>query len=67
VLIPFLIALFLFLAPVLDRTKHAAGKWLARERFLVNIIFVAVLLGQVSMIIIGQLLRGENWVFKWPW
>jgi quinol-cytochrome oxidoreductase complex cytochrome b subunit len=67
VVIPFLIGLFLFLAPILDRTKLPAGRWLARERFTVNMIFVVVLLSQLSMIVIGQLLRGKNWIFKWPW
>lgn len=67
VVIPFLIGLFLFFTPILDRTKQAAGRWLARERFTVNTIFVLVLLSQLSMIVIGQWFRGKNWVFKFPW
>jgi quinol-cytochrome oxidoreductase complex cytochrome b subunit len=67
VVIPFLIGLFLFIIPILDRTKQAAGRWLARERFTVNTIFVLILLSQLGMIVIGQWMRGKNWVFKWPW
>ena len=67
VMIPFLIGLFLFFILILDRTKQAAGRWLARERFTVNMIFVLVLLSQLGMIVIGQWMRGKNWVFKWPW
>jgi quinol-cytochrome oxidoreductase complex cytochrome b subunit len=66
VVVPFLIGLFLFLVPALDRTKQA-GKWFATERFTVIMIFVLVLLSQVSMIVMGQWMRGKNWVFKWPW
>jgi quinol-cytochrome oxidoreductase complex cytochrome b subunit len=67
VVIPLLIGLFLFFIPILDRTKQAAGRWLARERFTVNMIFVLVLLSQLGMIVIGQWFRGKNWVYKWPW
>lgn len=67
VVIPFLIGLFLFLASLLDRRRLAAGRWLARERLTMNLIFAGVLLSQLSMIVIGQLLRGKNWIFKWPW
>jgi len=67
VVIPALIGLFLFLAPVLDRAKPTAGRWFARERRVLNFIFMMVILSQGFMILIGQWFRGENWVFKIPW
>ncbi len=67
VVVPFLIGLFLFLAPFLERAKHTGGEWLGRERLPLNIVFALVLVSQVGMIVIGQWFRMKNWVFKIPW
>lgn len=67
VLVPLLIALFLFFAPALDRTKQTAGSWFGRGRLTVNIMFGLILLSQLGMIVIGQWFRANNWVLKVPW
>ena len=67
VVVPFLIGLFFFLAPVLDRSKGVGGRWFGRERLTVNMIFALILLSQLSMIIVGQWFRTKNWLFKIPW
>ncbi len=66
VIIPLLIGLFLFLAPILDRGK-AFGLWFGRGRLAINMIFVLVLLSQLSMLVLGQWFRTKNWIFKLPW
>ncbi len=67
VVLPSLIGLFLFLAPVMDRKKYTAGRWFARERLIMNLAFSLVVLSQVLMIAIGQWFRGKNWVLVFPW
>ncbi len=67
IVIPLVIALFFFLAPVLDRTKKPGGIWFSRERLGVNVVFALILLSQIGMIVIGQWFRTKNWVFKMPW
>jgi quinol-cytochrome oxidoreductase complex cytochrome b subunit len=67
VVIPFVIGLFLVLIPVLDRANQAGGRWFAKERSTVNLIFGMILLSQVFMIVVGQWLRTKNWLFKFPW
>lgn len=67
VVIPFLIGLFLFFAPLLDRSKQSAGRWFTKERYKLNLIFALILLSQVSMIVVGQWFRTKNWIFKFPW
>jgi quinol-cytochrome oxidoreductase complex cytochrome b subunit len=67
VVVPLLIGMFLFFAPVLDQARKNSGQWFRRERLPFNLIFALVLLSQVSMIIAGQCFRVKNWVFKIPW
>ncbi len=67
VLVPVLIGLFLFLSPVLDRSKQPGGTWLSGDRLSVNIIFALILMSQVVLIVIGQWFRMKNWVFMFPW
>jgi len=67
VVVPFVIAFFLFLAPTLDRTKQLGGRWFARERLPINMVFALVILSQICMIIIGQWFRTKNWGLKLPW
>lgn len=67
VVVPSLIALFLFLTPFIDRTKGKGGIWWARERWLFNFIFILIMLSQIAMIVIGQWLRTKNWMLIIPW
>ncbi len=67
VVAPVLMALFLFLAPVLDRIRDVEGQWFHKKRWTFNLIFSALLLSQIAMILVGQWFRGKNWEFKVPW
>jgi hypothetical protein len=64
---PVLMALFLFMAPVLDRIRDVEGRWFHKKRWTFNIIFAALLLSQIAMILVGQWFRGKNWEFIVPW
>jgi quinol-cytochrome oxidoreductase complex cytochrome b subunit len=66
VVVPLLIGLFLFLAPVSDRARQS-GKWFSKERFTLNLVLGLILLSQLAMIIVGEWFRTKNWVLKFPW
>jgi quinol-cytochrome oxidoreductase complex cytochrome b subunit len=66
VVAPTLIALFLLLAPLLDRSHAPGGRWFTRERGWLNLLFLALLLSQLACIVVGQWLRGSNWKFVLP-
>jgi quinol-cytochrome oxidoreductase complex cytochrome b subunit len=61
VVAPTLIALFLLLAPLLDRSRAPGGRWFVRERRWLDLIFLAVLLSQIAFIVVGQWFRTSNW------
>jgi quinol-cytochrome oxidoreductase complex cytochrome b subunit len=63
---PTLIALFLLLAPMLDRRRAPGGHWFGREQRWLNLIFLSFLLSQMVFIIVGQWFRGSNWQFYIP-
>ena len=67
IVVPALIGLFLLLCPVLDRSKQSGGRWFAKERLSVNVIFILILMSQVVLIVVGQWFRSKNWVFMSPW
>jgi len=67
VLVPLLVGLFLFFAPVLDRAKQAGGRWFGRGRLTLDMVFALILISQLVMIVIGQWFRGKNWALKVPW
>lgn len=66
VVAPTLIALFLLLAPLLDRSRALEGRWFTPERRRLDLILLAVLLGQIGCIIVGQWFRASNWQFVLP-
>ena len=66
VVAPTLIALFLLLAPLLDRSRASGGRWFTRERRWLNLLFLAVLLSQIGCIIVGQWFRTSNWQLHIP-
>jgi quinol-cytochrome oxidoreductase complex cytochrome b subunit len=66
VVAPALIALFLILAPWLDRGTAPGGQWFSRDRRWMNTIFILLLLSQIALIVVGRWLRGPNWALVWP-
>jgi quinol-cytochrome oxidoreductase complex cytochrome b subunit len=66
VVAPTLIALFLLMAPLLDRGRSPGGRWFIPERRWLNLIFIVVLLGQIGSIIVGQWFRTNNWQLHIP-
>jgi quinol-cytochrome oxidoreductase complex cytochrome b subunit len=67
IVIPALIGFFLFLSPMIDRSKGTGGRWFERERLTLNLTFALIFLGQFGLIIVGQWFRTKNWIFKFPW
>lgn len=67
VVVPLFIGLFLFLSPLLDRSRETAGRWFARERLAFNLMLILVLSSQIALIVIGQWFRSKNWAFAVPW
>jgi quinol-cytochrome oxidoreductase complex cytochrome b subunit len=66
-LVPGLIALFLLLCPFIDRSQGSGGRWFARQRLSLNVVFILIGVSQVVFIIIGQFFRAKNWTFMTPW
>ncbi len=66
VVAPTLMGLFLFFVPLLDRSASPGGKWFARDRRLLNLILVVILLCQLVFIVVGYWFRGMNWQFQTP-
>jgi len=66
VVAPTLIALFLLLAPQIDRSRALGGRWFGRERRCLNLVFLAILLSQIAFIIVGEWLRTSNWQLRIP-
>jgi len=66
VLVPFMIFLFLALAPLLDRSRSPGGIWFARDRRLLNLVFILILLSQAVFVVAGQWFRGRNWEWIFP-
>jgi quinol-cytochrome oxidoreductase complex cytochrome b subunit len=63
VMIPSLIILFLVLVPFLDRSRSSGGIWFAQDRWIVNSLFILLLLSQILFITVGLWFRGQNWAF----
>ncbi len=66
VVAPTLIALFLLLAPMLDRSHAPGGHWFGREKRWLNLVFLSILMSQIAFIIVGQWFRASNWQFYIP-
>lgn len=67
VVLPMVIGLFLLVCPLIDRSRGTGGRWLAKGRLTLNVMFVFVFLSQLAFIVVGQWFRVKNWVFLFPW
>ncbi len=67
VTIPTLIIIGLMLIPYLDTTDTGVGSYALRKRKLVVSTFLFGFVMWFVLIAVGQLLRGPNWQFYWPW
>lgn len=66
VVVPALSGLFLLFAPPFDRSRSPGGKWFARDRWGINLLFLLLLLSQIGFIVVGQWFRGKNWTLQLP-
>lgn len=64
--VPAIELVLLMLVPFIDRGKAGQGRWFARERVWVNVLFLTFVLINVVLIIIGTFFRGANWSFVSP-
>ncbi len=67
VTIPTLIVIGLMLIPYLDTTDSVAGAYRLRNRKAVTFTFLFGFAMWLILIFVGQILRGPNWQFYWPW
>ena len=67
VTIPTLIVIGLMLIPYLDTTDSGAGAYRIRKRKAVVFTFLFGFAMWFILILVGQILRGPNWQFYWPW
>ena len=65
--IPAALVLGLLFLPYLDRSPIGVGVWFSRYRWFGITVFSMFVLAMVFLILIGQFLRGPNWVLYWPW
>lgn len=66
IIVPLVLAAFLFLAPFLDRSQSDAGQWFAAERWRWNLAFTLLLVSQIVLILVGLFMRGPNWQLILP-
>jgi quinol-cytochrome oxidoreductase complex cytochrome b subunit len=64
--IPTIEVLLLLLVPYLDRKPGGEGVWFAKERLLMNTLFISFAVINVILIVIGTFFRGPNWMFVSP-
>ena len=67
VIIPTLIVVGLMLIPYLDNTDTGSGAYIIRKRKAVSFTFLFGFAMWFILILVGQVLRGPNWQFYWPW
>jgi hypothetical protein len=67
VIIPTLIVIGLMLIPYLDTTDTPSGAYTIRKRKAVSLTFLFGFAMWFILILVGQVLRGPNWQFYWPW
>ena len=65
--VPGLIALFLFFSPFIDRSQGSGGRWFARQRLSFNLVFILIVVSQLAAIVVGQFFRARNWALMVPW
>jgi len=59
--------LSLLLLPYLDRNPKGTGVWFSPDRRIAVILFTLFVIAMIVLILIGQFVRGPNWVMYWPW
>ncbi len=67
ILVPGVIILSLLLLPYLDRNPRGIGVWFSGTRKFGIVMFSLFVIVMVVLILIGEFLRGPNWIIYWPW
>lgn len=63
VVAPFTVVVFLACIPYLDRSRG----WRLRDRKVISILFIVVMIAAVVLTVIGSFFRGPEWDWVWPW
>ena len=67
ILVPGVIILSLLLLPYLDRNPRGIGVWFSGTRKFGIVMFSLFVIAMVVFFLIGEFLRGPNWIIYWPW
>jgi len=68
ILLPGALVTLMLVWPFLDRSSiRSVGVWFGRERWKQNLVFLIIVVGIVTLTIIGTFMRGPYWGFYWPW
>ena len=67
IVLPAVMVLSLLFLPYLDRNPKGTGVWFSRDRRVATVLFTIFVVAMVALILVGQFVRGPNWVLKWPW
>jgi cytochrome b-561 len=67
VVAPAVLTLFLVALPYADRGRKGIGRWFARERAPVIVVWTLILVAILVTTGVGVFCRGPNWQFYWPW
>ena len=63
VIAPLAAVIFLTCIPYLDKSKG----WRLRDRKVISILFITVMVAAVILTVIGSFFRGPEWNWVWPW
>lgn len=63
VIAPLAAVIFLTCIPYLDKSKG----WRLRDRKVISILFISVMVAAVVLTVIGSFFRGPEWNWVWPW
>jgi quinol-cytochrome oxidoreductase complex cytochrome b subunit len=64
---PVLTIVVLAVFPYFDHDREGIGVWFHPHNRLKNILFTAAVTILIGLIVIGEFMRGPNWLFYWPW
>jgi quinol-cytochrome oxidoreductase complex cytochrome b subunit len=67
VVVPALLLAALLALPYMDRAPHGTGVWFHASRRRAIWLFTVVVAVCLALTLVGNLFRGPNWAWVWPW